>query len=376
MIARTGKDNFFAAHYDWIVLGVGILALVGAAVFYALAIGEDADEAAANAVSSVARLQPSENGVVNPDMSGFAAATRLVRNPVTLAEIRPGAASFLASERRVKCKCGAALVGDVKLMPKCPACGAEQEVEKAVVLDADADGLPDEWEKKHSLNPSDAADANADADSDGFTNLEEFLAKTDPTNPKDHPDYLDSLKLQLPLKETYMPFIFLEARPVGKTWRCEFFNPSQKDDYGRMGCPLTAMVGEDIVVKTVSQKKTPSGFTLKSYEKKTAKRTRKGMKGEISVDVSEATVVRKSDGKVLTLVKAANKKSKPAPADVQATLLYERGTARTIDVVPGSEIDLNGTKYKIVDVKAVGKGGEVTVEHSISGKKTVIKALE
>ena len=35
-----------------------------------------------------------------------------------------------------------------------------------------------------------------------------------------------------------------------------------------------------------------------------------------------------------------------------------------------------GTKYKIVSVERVGKGAEVTVEHTVSGKKTVIKHLE
>ena len=173
-----------------------------------------------------------------------------------------------------------------------------------------------------------------------------------------------------------MPFIFLEARPVGKSWRCEFFNPDEKDDYGRMGRPLTAMVGEEIVAKTVAKTKSPSGFVLKKYVKKEAKRERKGMKGMISVDVSEAIVERKSDGKIMTLVKAESKRTKPAPADVQATLLYERGSVRSIDVVPGSEIDLNGSKYRIIDVKAVGKGAEVVVENAISGKKTTIKALE
>ena len=376
MIARTGKDNFFAAHYDWIVLAVGLVALAGAGVFYAMAIGDDPDEAASRAVSEVERAKPKETGVEHTDMTPFALAMRVMRTPPKLAEIPEKLDSFLASEKRVKCKCGEILLGDVKAMPKCPACGAAQEAEKVVVLDADGDGLPDEWEKKFSFDPSDAADASLDADNDGFTNLEEYIAKTNPTDPKDHPDYLDSLKLQLPLKETYMPFIFLEARPVGKSWRCEFFNPNETDDYGRMGRPLTAMVGEEIVAKTVAKTKASSGFTLKEFVKKEEKRERKGMKGMITVDVSEVLVERKSDGKTMTLVKAESKRAKPAPADVQATLLYERGSVKTFEVVPGSEIDLNGSKYRIVDVKAVGKGAEVVVENAISGKKTTIKALE
>lgn len=46
--------------------------------------------------------------------------------------------------------------------------------------DSDDDGLPDQWERKHHLNPNDPADANADRDGDGYTNIEEFLNDTDP----------------------------------------------------------------------------------------------------------------------------------------------------------------------------------------------------
>ena len=41
--------------------------------------------------------------------------------------------------------------------------------------DADKDGMPDDYEKKHGLNPADAADAAADADGDGYTNIEAWL---------------------------------------------------------------------------------------------------------------------------------------------------------------------------------------------------------
>ena len=40
--------------------------------------------------------------------------------------------------------------------------------------DSDEDGIPDEWEKAHGLNPNDPKDANALA-SDGYTNLEHYL---------------------------------------------------------------------------------------------------------------------------------------------------------------------------------------------------------
>jgi uncharacterized repeat protein (TIGR01451 family) len=51
-----------------------------------------------------------------------------------------------------------------------------------VPVDADSDGMPDVWELAHGLNPHDPSDASRDDDGDGFTNLQEYLAGTDPTN--------------------------------------------------------------------------------------------------------------------------------------------------------------------------------------------------
>ncbi|PHS03104.1 MAG: pectate lyase [Blastopirellula sp.] len=41
--------------------------------------------------------------------------------------------------------------------------------------DADKDGMADAWETANGLNPNDAKDRNDDRDSDGFTNLEEYI---------------------------------------------------------------------------------------------------------------------------------------------------------------------------------------------------------
>jgi hypothetical protein len=48
--------------------------------------------------------------------------------------------------------------------------------------DSDGDGIPDAWETRYGLNPSNPADASLDADRDGLTNLQEFVAGTDPNS--------------------------------------------------------------------------------------------------------------------------------------------------------------------------------------------------
>jgi uncharacterized protein YkwD len=47
-------------------------------------------------------------------------------------------------------------------------------------VDDDNDGMPDVWENEYGLNPLNASDADSDLDSDGVTNLNEYLEGTDP----------------------------------------------------------------------------------------------------------------------------------------------------------------------------------------------------
>lgn len=64
--------------------------------------------------------------------------------------------------------------------------------------DTDKDGMSNDWELKHGLNPNDPNDALLDADKDGLNNLQEFLLKTDPQDSDTNDDGLtDYVSLQL-----------------------------------------------------------------------------------------------------------------------------------------------------------------------------------
>ena len=47
--------------------------------------------------------------------------------------------------------------------------------------DTDNDGMPDEWEEKYGLDANKADDSSSDKDGDGYTNVEEYLNGTKPT---------------------------------------------------------------------------------------------------------------------------------------------------------------------------------------------------
>ena len=360
MISRNSGGGFFAAHWDWIVAAAGVVALVGGVVLFTMSGNGDPEENAANVVRRLKSAKRSDTGVKPVDMSTYERALQFAVKPLQIAEVEKTGGNFLASERRVFCKfCKKPIKDGSKT---CPFCGEAQPEPEKVALDTDGDGLPDDWEKKYGLDPL-TADADADPDGDGFTNAEEYAAGTDPSDRNSHPDYLDSLKRVLPLKETVLPFYLRSYMKTPAGMKLEFFDPKRRNDYGKNGYRYSVLVGEAIG---------DTGFTAKSFEQKEKKVKIKGSNVERSVDVSAATLVRKKDGKEILL--ALDEKRKPV--DVKATLEFSRGETKTFSVTAGDTIDLYGSKYKVVDVKSVGKGAKVALEDALLGKIHTVEALE
>jgi hypothetical protein len=55
-------------------------------------------------------------------------------------------------------------------------------------VDTDSDGMPDDWETSHGLNPKDATDAARDLNGDGYTNIEKYINRIDPKTKVDWRD--------------------------------------------------------------------------------------------------------------------------------------------------------------------------------------------
>src|SRR5579884_1121340 len=72
--------------------------------------------------------------------------------------------------------------------------------------------VPNDWFEKFNLPIQDADVLEQDPDGDGFTNLEEWQAGTDPANRESHPDYLTKLHLVAATEE---PFPFVVSSPTG-----------------------------------------------------------------------------------------------------------------------------------------------------------------
>jgi hypothetical protein len=79
---------------------------------------------------------------------------------------------------------------------KCPACGKALapriKVETDELLgkaDLNVNSIPDEWEKEMNVGPE-YTNAESDEDSDGFSLMQEYKAKTNPVDPLSHPKYI------------------------------------------------------------------------------------------------------------------------------------------------------------------------------------------
>jgi len=70
----------------------------------------------------------------------------------------------------------------------------------APYADDDQDGMSNEWETLHRLDPNNSADRNDDEDGDGYTNLEEFLNSTEPRG--DNSSLAEPTDLCMPIRST------------------------------------------------------------------------------------------------------------------------------------------------------------------------------
>lgn len=228
---------------------------------------------------------------------------------------------MVVAELRVNCvKCNRPIPINAEVCPFLNCKARQPKIIPAKTKDSDFDSIPDEWEIKYGLNPN-MDDANQDADSDGFTNLEEFNAGTDPRDENSAPPPVTKLRL-IEARRIPMPLVFGGAQQLTKTDTLFLVKSKIRDNYVRIG---------DVV----------EGYKITGYEKKTEK-VNQGV--EIEKDVSVLKISK--DGKEFSLALGGKGVAQGEPA---AYIIYLIDNTKKL-YKKGDIISLKNFKYKIVDI--------------------------
>ncbi len=216
-----------------------------------------------------------------------------------------GAGLFIPM-RLIRCanpECGNILPFNQKA---CPFCGQDQgplqdELPKVAIVDRDQDGMSDEFEYQYDfLDPKVAGDAERDHDGDYFTNLEEFEAKTDPSDKTSHPPLARKLRL-MGIKKQPFPISFTQL----------LTNDSQ--DKSKWDIAVTYIENNQRQTPRLRLGESALGYKLISVTSKSRKIYNPETLREETNDVSEL-VLQKKDEDPVTLVRGEK-------APVKATFL-------------------------------------------------------
>jgi hypothetical protein len=205
--ATSAFAAFVTRFYDKVIALAAVITLLAA--IGTLVIGQRRGAAEEQAyLARLDALKPAHPTLEPISLVTHSNALRQLAAPYRIA-IDPGRpAGFFVPESRVWCANRSCLKPIPLASTNCPFCQTEQPVELKDVAgyDGDGGGIPDKWESQHNLDPLDPVDDTKDSDGDGFNNLAEFKAGTNPLDPRSHPDRLGLLRVgkievaKLPIK--------------------------------------------------------------------------------------------------------------------------------------------------------------------------------
>jgi hypothetical protein len=185
--------------------------------------------------------------------------------------------------------------------------------------------VPNEWLEEFGLPITEGDVLAQDPDGDGFSNLDEWEAHTNPMDKNSHADYITKLKMISLAQE---PFRFIFSSWVGDTYAINTIDHRQPTQFLRIGETIHGTL-----------------FKLVKFKEKNEK-----SKFGTDVDVSELTLENTENKDQLTLTKG---KTTTSPESV-ANFLYTWGGDQRFSAKKGQEFSLKPQmeiKYKLIDVQ-------------------------
>ncbi len=186
--------------------------------------------------------------------------------------------------------------------------------------------VPNEWLEEFGLPIAEADLLTQDPDGDGFTNLEEWQGKTNPTRKDSHPVFTSKLKLKSFNRE---PFRFVFASQTADTFLLNTSDLKEPTQFLKIGGQIRG-----------------TKFKLVKFTPKTEINPKSG--GEM--DVSELTIENTETREQLALVK---EKEMISPGSV-GTFVYLWETPREMVIKKDEEFSLppeSEIRYKLIDVQ-------------------------
>lgn len=365
MALKINTDLPVVRQYDKLI-AVAVLIILLISLFYLTSAGAARKQDEANYIKQLEGLKPSGGTASAMDMSTYESATRLVRQPFQLAVLDAQKAGLLSPERRVSCVNSACTKPIPFEAEKCPFCDAKQPAAKPSTegLDSDRDGISDKVENELGLNPQDPADAKGDLDSDGFNNLEEIEAKTDPKSANSHPALVNLLRVK-ELRGKKLPLIFSAVNSMPNGQKQLVFNlvgPQRRTFYVAENSPI----GD--VNKTTGKRETD--YVAGKVELKTEERANPNMPGiKMKVDISTVKVKRVSDNKELTL--KINESG--INTDVEAVIVLPLDNTE-YTVLENGTFKVRDETYRVVSVD--NGTTSVAIENVANGQQKVVRKLD
>lgn len=203
--------------------------------------------------------------------------------------------------------------------------------------------VPNRWIMDNELDILDSNVLAMDTDGDGFTNLDEWEARTNPRDKTNHPEYITKLKLARIVQK---PFRLLFASYTDGDFAINTLDVSQPTQFRKLGDQITG---------------TP--YKIVGFEKK--KKT--NIKTDAEEDVSELAIENTETGKRVVLVVAVIVNS----PDSFAIFHYDWNNTQ-FQRKKDEEFTLEPEKdvvYKLVDIES----GQAVLENLKTRKKTTLR---
>lgn len=198
--------------------------------------------------------------------------------------------------------------------------------------------IPNAWLIRYDLDYADGSIKDLDADSDGFTNLDEFLAGTDPTRKDSIPPYYTKLVLKEFISKPFR-LKFTGSPDAGTTFTINSRDGGRRTQFLKIGDKIDG-----------------APYEVTSYEEKYTE------DNQIQKDVSELTLTNTETGQTIVLV--AGKEAND-PTSFGEFLYYLDNSTFTVkkeeEFVLPSDPD---TPYKLVDISA----SEAVIQNTKTGE--------